>query len=74
MQKKQGWKSIAQVNEKCCVWKDNVKIVSNKKVYLKWVSKPSHKKYLTMFQLRYVKVELHERLTNQHMRACAYQI
>ena len=39
-----------QINEQCCTWKNNgklknridVKLVSNKKDYLKWTSKPSY--------------------------------
>ena len=43
-------KSVVQINEQCCIWKNNgklknridVKLVSNKKDYLKWTSKPSY--------------------------------
>ena len=46
----QRWKSVVQINEQCCIWKNNgklknridVKLVSNKKDYLKWTSKPSY--------------------------------
>ena len=42
----------------------DVKLVNNKKDYLKWKSKPSYMshsifEYLTMIQLRYVKAKLH---------------
>ena len=45
-------KSVVQINEQCCIWKDDgklrnrnridLKLVSNKKDYLKWTSEPSY--------------------------------
>ena len=54
----------------------DIRLVSNEKDYLKWISKPNYvtKKYLTMISLQYIKVKLHEHLTNQHMLGCVYYI
>ena len=50
--------------------KSDVRLVGNETDYLKCTSKPSYisyKKYLIMIQLQYVKLKLHEHLTNQHI-------
>ena len=71
----QRWKNVVQINEQCCIWKNNgklqnrnridVKLESNKRDYLKLTFIPSNNqaicntKYLTMILLRYAKTKLH---------------